>query len=168
MEINKREIKDVKDRKFPEQITLKPIGIIHTPFKELNGIPIQFSMSYAEGIIEIFHEFSPGLKDLEGFSHIYCIYYFDMVKVPVPLQSKPFLDDEVHGVFATRTPFRPNPIGISILKIESIIENKIHVQNVDILDSTPILDIKPYISDFDNQKTDKNGWIEGKYRKMKS
>ena len=168
MEIIKREIKNIKERKFPEQITFKPIGIIHTPFKELKGIPIQFSMSEAKGVIEIFPEYLPALKDLEGFSHIYCFYYFDMVKLPVPLQSKPFLDDETHGVFAIRTPFRPNPLGMSILRIESIEENKIFVFNVDILDSTPVLDIKPYISDFDSQKTVKNGWIKGKYKKIMS
>jgi len=168
MEISNREVKDVKEREFPEKIIYTPIGIIHTPFKELKGIPIQFSMSEAKGVIEIFPEYLPALKDLEGFSHIYCLFYFDIVKLPVPLQSKPFIDDEVRGVFAIRTPFRPNPIGISILKIEFIKENEIHVSNVDILNSTPILDIKPYISDFDNQKTDRNGWIEGKYKKMTS
>ncbi len=168
MELSKREIKDLKDREFPEDINFKPIGIIHTPFKTLKGIPIQFSLSDAKGEIEIFPNYLPALKDLEGFSHIYCLYFFDLVKLPVPLQSKPFLDDEMRGIFAIRTPFRPNPIGLSILKIETIKGNKILVSNVDILDSTPILDIKPYISDFDNQKTDKNGWIEGKYRKMTS
>ena len=168
MEITKRELIDFKERKFPEKICFKPIGIIHTPFKNLKGIPIQSFMSDTEGTIEIFSEFLPGLKDLSGFSHIYCLYYFDMVKLPVPLQSKPFLDNKIRGVFATRTPFRPNPIGISILQILEIKGNKIEVYNADILDNTPLLDLKPYVSHFDNIKTKKIGWLKGKIEKKVS
>jgi tRNA (Thr-GGU) A37 N-methylase len=91
-----------------------------------------------------------------------------MVKLPVPLQSKPFLDNEVKGVFAIRTPFRPNPIGISVLQILQIKENVIEVNNVDILDKTPILDLKPYVSKFDNRKTTKIGWLEDKIKKKYS
>jgi tRNA-Thr(GGU) m(6)t(6)A37 methyltransferase TsaA len=165
MEIMKREIKEIEKRKFPKKIKLKPIGIIHTPFKTLKGIPIQSSMSDTMGTIEIFHEYELGLKDLQGFSHIYCLYFFDMVKLPVPLQSKPFLDNEVKGVFAIRTPFRPNPIGLSILELIVIKENKIEVKNVDILDKTPILDLKPYAPQFDNVKTTKIGWLQGKVKR---
>ena len=91
-----------------------------------------------------------------------------MVKLPVPLQSKPFLDNEKRGVFAIRTPFRPNPIGISILEIIEIRENMIHVSNVDMLDKTPILDLKPYVSQIDNIETKKIGWLEGKIQKKVS
>ncbi|MFX0002629.1 MAG: tRNA (N6-threonylcarbamoyladenosine(37)-N6)-methyltransferase TrmO [Candidatus Hodarchaeota archaeon] len=168
MEITNKALIDFKERKFPQEICFKPIGIIHTPFKSLKGIPIQSSMSDAKGSIEIFSEFQAGLKDLSGFSHIYCLYFFDMVKLPVPLQSKPFLGDEKKGVFAIRTPFRPNPIGISILKILKIEQNKVEVKNVDILDCTPILDIKPYVSTFDNIKSTKIGWLKGKVRKKTS
>ena len=91
-----------------------------------------------------------------------------MVKQPVPLQSKPFLDNEVKGVFAIRTPFRPNPIGLSILEIIGIKENKIEVNNVDILDNTPLLDLKPYTPQFDNFKTTKIGWLKGKIKKKVS
>jgi len=165
MEITKRELINFKDRKFPDKICFNPIGIIHTPFKSLKGIPIQSSVSNEKGIIEIFHEYQSGLKDLSGFSHIYCLYFFDMVKIPVPLQSKPFLDDHLKGVFAIRTPFRPNPIGLSILQLLDIKENKIRVSNVDILDGTPILDLKPYVPQFDNIKTNKIGWLKGKIKK---
>ncbi|MFX0040889.1 MAG: tRNA (N6-threonylcarbamoyladenosine(37)-N6)-methyltransferase TrmO [Promethearchaeota archaeon] len=168
MEITKKIIIDFKERKFPQEICFKPIGIIHTPFKSFNGIPIQSSMSDRNGTIEIFSEFQAGLKDLSGFSHIYCLYFFDMVKLPVPLQSKPFLDNEIKGVFAIRTPFRPNPIGISILKILKIEENKVLVQNVDMLDKTPLLDLKPYISKFDNIKVNKIGWLQGKIKRKVS
>ena len=125
-------------------------------------------MSTNKGEIEIFDEFKAGLKDLSGFSHLYCLYLFDMVKLPVPLQSKPFLDNEKKGVFAIRTPFRPNPLGLSILEIIGIKENMIHVSNVDILDKTPILDLKPYISQIDNVETKKIGWLEGKIQKKVS
>ncbi len=168
MEITKRELIDFKQRKFPEKICFKPIGIIHTPFKILKGIPIQSSLSDAKGTIEIFPEYKSGLKELSGFSHIYCLYFFDMVKLPVPLQSKPFLDNELKGVFAIRTPFRPNPIGLSILQILEIKEHKIQVNNVDILDKTPILDLKPYVPYFDNIETEKIGWLNGKIKKKVS
>lgn len=164
MEIMKRELINLEDRKFPDEICFKPIGIIHTPFKSLKGIPIQSSMSDVEGIIEIFPNFVDGLKDLSGFSHLYCVYFFDMVKLPVPLQSKPFLSNEEKGVFAIRTPFRPNPIGISILEIINIDENIVKVKNVDILDGTPLLDLKPYVSQMDNVKSRKIGWLEGRIK----
>ncbi|MHA2324531.1 MAG: tRNA (N6-threonylcarbamoyladenosine(37)-N6)-methyltransferase TrmO, partial [Promethearchaeota archaeon] len=134
MEITKKDIAKLNERKFPEKICFIPIGIINTPFKEPKGIPIQFAMSDTKGIIEVFDEYEPGLKDLSGFSHLYCLYFFDLVKLPVPLQSKPFLDNEEKGIFAIRSPFRPNPIGLSILEISEVKENKIYVNNVDILD----------------------------------
>lgn len=168
MEISKRELKDFKERKFPDQVCFKPIGVIHTPFKTLKGIPIQSIMSDEKGIIEIFDEYLPALKDLDGFGYIYCLYLFDMVKLPVPLQSKPFLDDDIKGVFAIRSPFRPNPIGISILKLLKIEGNEIHVSDVEMLDKTPILDIKPYIPEIDTRVTDKIGWLKGKIRKKTS
>ncbi len=168
MEIINREIIDLKERKFPEEISFKPIGVIHSPFKSLKGIPIQSSMSNTKGIIEIFPEYEAGIKDLSGFSHAYCLYFFDMVKPPVLLQSKPFLDNKPKGVFAIRSPFRPNPIGLSVLKIKKIENNKIHVQNVDILDRTPLLDLKPYIPRFDNIKTNKIGWLQEKIKRKVS
>lgn len=168
MEIMKNNMIKFKDRIFPKKICFIPIGIIHSEFKSLKGIPIQFSMSESKGTIEIFPRYSEGLKDLEGFSHIYCIYYFDMVKLTVPLLSKPFLHDKNVGVFSMRTPFRPNPIGLSVFEIIEIKNNKIDVNNVDLLDQTPILDIKPYVYDFDSKKSFKHGWLEGKIRKMTS
>lgn len=168
MEIINRELIDFKERKFPEKVCFKPIGIIHTPFKSLEGIPIQSLMSNTKGTIEIFSEYESGLKDLSEFSHIYCLYFFDMVKLPVPFQSKPFLDNELRGVFAIRTPFRPNPIGLSILQILEIRGNKIDINNVDILDNTPLLDLKPYVPQFDNVKTKKIGWLKNKIKEKVS
>ena len=157
-----RELIDPNKRKFPEKVCFKPIGIIHTPLVSLKGIPIQSAISDVKGKIEIFPEYKAGLKDLSEFSHLYCLYFFDMVKLPVPLQSKPFLDNEKKGVFAIRTPFRPNPLGLSIFEIIEIRENIIYVSNVDILDKTPILDLKPYIPQFDNIETKKIGWLKEK------
>jgi len=165
MEITNRELIDFKERKFPENIGFKPIGKIRTPFKTLKGIPIQPSMSNTKGTIEIFPQYQSGLSN---FSHIYCLYLFDMVKPPIPLQSKPFLDNKIRGVFATRTPFRPNPIGISILRILEVKGNRIEVNHVDILDNTPLLDLKPYVPHFDNIKTKKIGWLKGKIKKKVS
>ena len=161
MEINKRELIDPNERKFPNEICFQPIGIIHSPFTGLKGIPIQSTMSDAKGKIEIFKQYQDALKDLDGFSHIFCLYFFDMVNPPVPLQSKPFLIYEIKGVFAIRTPFRPNPIGISILRLFEIDENILFVGDLDVLDKTPVLDIKPYVPQFDCQKTTKIGWLEG-------
>ncbi|MFX1382406.1 MAG: tRNA (N6-threonylcarbamoyladenosine(37)-N6)-methyltransferase TrmO [Promethearchaeota archaeon] len=166
MDILKREIKDFKERKFPEEICFQPIGMIHSELQNLKEIPIQYSLSHLKGMLEIFPNYYEGLKDLEGFSHLICLYFFDMVKLPVPLQSKPFLDNQEHGVFAIRTPLRPNPIGFSIFRILSIKNNEIHVDNIDAIDKTPILDIKPYIPKFDNVKTNKVGWIKSKTKML--
>jgi len=168
MEILNRELVKFEDRRFPEEVCFKPIGIIHTPFKSLKGIPIQFSFSNVKGTIELFPDYINGLEDLSGFSHLYCLYFFDMVKQPVPLQSKPFLMNEKKGVFAIRTPFRPNPIGISILEIINVKENKIAVKNIDILDKTPLLDLKPYVAEFDNVETTKIGWLRDRIINQKS
>ncbi|MGB5912817.1 MAG: tRNA (N6-threonylcarbamoyladenosine(37)-N6)-methyltransferase TrmO [Promethearchaeia archaeon] len=164
MEIINGNLKSFTERRFPEEICFKPIGVIHSPFKTLKGIPIQPTMSKTSAMIEIFLEYQNGLKDLEGFSYIYCLYVFDMVKLPVPLQSKPFLQDDIKGVFSIRTPFRPNPIGLSILELLDIEGNIIKVNNIDMLDKTPVLDIKPYVPQFDFRETDKIGWLKNKIR----
>ncbi|MFX0019126.1 MAG: tRNA (N6-threonylcarbamoyladenosine(37)-N6)-methyltransferase TrmO [Promethearchaeota archaeon] len=164
MEIINGNLKSFTERRFPEEICFKPIGVIHSPFKTLKGIPIQPTMSKTSGMIELFSAYQNGLKDLEGFSHIYCLYVFDMVKLPVPLLSKPFLQNELKGVFSIRTPFRPNPIGLSLLEISEINKNVIRVNNIDILDKTPVLDIKPYVPQFDFREIDKIGWLKNKIR----
>lgn len=139
---------------------MKPIGVIHTPFEELAGMPIQPAGAIGvSGVVEIFHEFIAGLKDLQGFSHIILIYEFHMSH-GFDLEVVPFMDTVARGLFATRAPKRPNPIGLSIVKLEHIEHGNIHVQNVDILDSTPLLDIKPYVPEFDSQVEVRTGWLE--------
>ncbi|MGB4655463.1 MAG: tRNA (N6-threonylcarbamoyladenosine(37)-N6)-methyltransferase TrmO [Bacteroidales bacterium] len=143
-------------------IVLEPIGIIYTPFKTREGMPIQsIGAKGVKGRIELNEEFVPGLADLDGFSHIILIYYFHK-SVGYELLTKPFLDNVQRGVFATRAPKRPNSIGLSVVRNLKIEKNIIYIENVDILDETPLLDIKPYIPDFDIHKTEKSGWIERK------
>ena len=147
-----------------KEIKLKPIGIIHTPYKEPKGIPIQGKFEKGvTGKVELFPEYKQGLKDIEGFSHIVLIYYFDRSKKE-ELLSKPFLEDEEHGIFAIRSPHRPNHIGLSIVKLEKVKKNVITFSEVDILDGTPLLDIKPYVSHFDSRENVKNGWLEKHFR----
>jgi tRNA-Thr(GGU) m(6)t(6)A37 methyltransferase TsaA len=141
------------------EIVFQPIGIIHTPFHDIEGMPIQASGAQGiKGVIDIFPEYGEGLADLDGFSHIIILYHFHKTST-YNLTVVPFLDDKPHGVFATRAPKRPNPIGISVVKLERIVKNELHVVNVDILDGTPLLDIKPFVPDFDHHEITRSGWF---------
>jgi len=153
------------------EIGYRPIGIIHSPFTEIEGMPIQpTGASGIRGSVEVFPEFAEGLKDLDGFSHVILLYHFHQVR-EVKLVVTPFMDPQPRGVFATRAPKRPNPIGLSIVKLLSIEQNVLHVENVDILDGTPLLDIKPYVPEFDHHPADRVGWLaraKGQVRRQKS
>lgn len=143
-------------------INYKPIGIINTPHKTKDGIPIQSNAAKGiKGTITIEKKFMEGLEDLEGFSHIFLIYHFHK-SANYTLKTRPFLDDKSHGVFSTRAPQRPNPVGISVVKLIRIKNNVLEIENIDILDGTPLLDIKPYIPDFDIHEVEKIGWIVNK------
>jgi tRNA-Thr(GGU) m(6)t(6)A37 methyltransferase TsaA len=149
-------------------LRLKPIGVIRSPFKKLVGMPIQTVFSKkGDGTVELFPEFKQGLQDLEGFSHIMLIYQFHKSK-GYQLVCRPFLDEVTRGVFATRAPARPNPIGISIVKIKGIRGSKIAVASLDVLDGTPLLDIKPYIPHFDASAPKNTGWFEKALGKKKA
>lgn len=149
-------------------IKYRPIGIIHTPYKSLSDMPIQpTGASTSGGKLIMKPEYTPGLTDLGGFSHIYLIYHFHRVQ-NYQLVVTPFLDEKQHGVFATRAPKRPNPIGLSIVELVSIEDNVLILNNVDILDGTPILDIKPYVPAFDLQENVKAGWLTGKDEDVKT
>lgn len=139
-------------------IYYKPIGVIHSEHTVAEETPIQ--PAYAKGcrgLAEIFPEYEEGLRDLDGFSHVYVIYHFSLSE-SAKLIVKPFLQDVERGVFATRAPSRPNAIGLSIVELESREGNILYFNGVDILDSTPLLDIKPYITRFDCVQTLHNGW----------
>lgn len=141
-------------------IELKPIGIIRTPFKALNGMPIQpAGAAGVKGVVEVFEEYRAGLKDLDGFSHIILLYHFHRSQ-GFNLHVVPFMDSEPRGLFATRAPKRPNPIGLSVVQLDKIEDGVLHIQNVDILDGTPLLDIKPYVPEFDAQVKVRTGWLE--------
>jgi tRNA (adenine37-N6)-methyltransferase len=152
-------------------ITYRPIGIIHSPFTEIKGMPIQ--PSGAKGVagkIEIYKEYAGGLKDLEGFSHIIIIYHFHLSSGYSPT-VKPFMDDTPRGVFSTRAPKRPNPIGLSVVRLREIGGNILHIEDIDVVDSTPLLDIKPYVPEFEPQEVVRTGWLAekaGKSRVVKS
>jgi len=139
---------------------LKHIGLIHSPFTEPEGMPIQpAGASGVKGTVEVFEEYRAGLKDLDGFSHIILLYRFHRSH-GFNLQVVPFLDSEPRGLFATRAPKRPNPIGLSVVRLDRIEAGVLHVENVDILDGTPLLDIKPYVPEFDAQAEVRTGWLE--------
>lgn len=149
-----------------DEIKYKPIGIIHSPFKEPKGTPIQPAAAKGiKGKVEVFPEYAEGLKDVKEFSHIILVCHFHLSKKP-SLKVKPFMDDQMRGVFATRAPSRPNPIGISIVRLIKIEENILHVQDVDIIDGTPLLDIKPYVCEFDPKEVNKIGWLEKNVHKL--
>lgn len=146
-------------------IKFKSIGTIHTPFKDLEGMPIQpIGARGVKGIIELDKEYMGGLKDLDGFSHIILIYHLHLSSGH-SLEVKPFLDNEKRGIFATRSPKRPNQIGISVVRLEKIEKSNIHILDVDMVDGTPLLDIKPYVPHFDKNEDDNLsiGWFEDKH-----
>ena len=142
------------------KIEFTPIGIIHSPFMEPEGMPIQpVGAARVKGTVEVFENFHPGLEDLDGFSHIILLYHFHRSH-GFDLRVVPFMDSRKRGLFATRAPKRPNPIGLSVVQLDKIEHGVLHIQNVDILDGTPLLDIKPYVPEFDAQVEVRTGWLE--------
>jgi len=141
------------------EIIFRPIGTVHSPFKEPPGTPIQPTASPdTQGVVEVFPEYQEGLQDLDGFSHIFLVYYFHLSQ-GFSLKVKPFLDDRRRGLFATRAPARPNPIGISIVRLDKIDGNRLYIREMDIVDGTPLLDIKPYVPGFDHRAGATSGWV---------
>ena len=148
-------------------MNVEPIGVIHSPFAQREDMPIQpIGAAGAAGRVEVFEPFRAGLRDLEGFSHVILLYHFHRSE-GFALTVRPFLDDREHGVFATRAPRRPNPIGLSVLRLEGIKQGVLRVRDVDILDGTPLLDIKPYVPDFDRPEAVRVGWLEGRRQRVR-
>jgi tRNA-Thr(GGU) m(6)t(6)A37 methyltransferase TsaA len=154
-----------------KKIEYKPIGIIRSPFKDTKGMPIQpTGAKGVRGRVVIEPEYVDGLRDIEGFSHIILIYHFHLSK-GFSLEVKPFMDDKLRGVFATRAPRRPNPIGLSVVRLIKMEGRTLHIEDVDIVDETPLLDIKPYVPKFDVVKVERIGWLSkraGKAGKVKA
>jgi tRNA (adenine37-N6)-methyltransferase len=141
------------------EFTMKSIGVIHSPFTDKKQTPIQSARSQAIGQVEVYPEFVEGLQDTEGFSHLILLYAFHQSEGYL-LHVKPFLDDQLRGLFATRHPCRPNPIGLSIVRLTARHGNVLEIEGVDVLDGTPLLDIKPYVPDFDVRDDTRVGWYE--------
>jgi len=145
---------------LPRVLRLRPIGVIRTPFREAAGTPIQPRQAKGvKGTVEVFERFQEGLKDLQGFERIWLVYWFHRA-AEARLRVIPYLDDQERGLFATRAPCRPNPIGISPVRLLGVEGNVLSVADVDILDGTPLLDIKPYVPHFDCFEVTRCGWVE--------
>lgn len=143
-----------------KQIIINPIGIIHTPFNDIKGMPIQpLAAKGVKGYIELFPKYIEGLTDLTEFSYITLLYHLHKIN-DYDLMVKPFMDNKEHGIFATKSPKRPNAIGLSTVKLLGIENNVIHIEMVDMLNGTPLIDIKPFFSKFDNRTNTKSGWLD--------
>jgi len=141
------------------RLGLTPIGLIHSPHRQAEGTPIQPRWAAGiEGTVDVFPGFAPGLRDLDGFDRIWLLYWFDRAQ-PAQLEVVPYLDTQKRGVFATRAPSRPNPIGLSCVRLLAIEGSRLRVADLDVLDGTPLLDIKPYAPDFDVFAVERIGWF---------
>jgi tRNA (adenine37-N6)-methyltransferase len=146
---------------------MSAVGVIHTPYTTKEEAPIQGNFHPdATGMVEVFDKFAAGLLDISLFSHLVLLYFFDRAN-EVELVRRPFLDDTPHGIFATRHPCRPNGIGLSIVKLLCREDNVLHVSGIDVLDGTPLLDIKPYVTRFDCFPEASEGWFAGKEKRKK-
>jgi tRNA-Thr(GGU) m(6)t(6)A37 methyltransferase TsaA len=142
-----------------DELVVKPIGVVHSPFQDPKGTPIQPTGGRdVSAQVEILPEYAEGLKDLDGFSHIFLIYQFHRTKGPRLLVT-PFMDDELRGVFSTRAPTRPNPIGLSVVELVRVEGSTLHIKCVDVLDGTPVLDVKPYVPEVDSCGDARVGWL---------
>ena len=145
-----------------KKISYTPIGIIHTPFKEPRGVPIQPTAGQdIQAVVEVFPEFSEGLADLEGFSHLILLFHMHLSR-EYSLKVTPFMDTRLRGLFSTRAPSRPNSIGLSIVRLEKVEDNRLYIRDVDMVDKSPLLDIKPYFSTLDEREEVRIGWLENK------
>ena len=151
--------------------TFKAIGVLRTPYKDKEGVPIQGAFdSDSLGTAEVFKDYAAGLQDIEGFSHLILLYLFHRSE-GYDLICRPYMEDEEHGVFAMRAPKRPNPIGLSVVRLLRREGAVLQLSEMDMLDKTPLLDIKPYIPPFDHRKNVRLGWMDrafrqGKFRKV--
>ena len=143
------------------EFVMRSIGVIHTPFSETRGMPIQPAFSDAGGQVEVLAEYADGLQDLEKFSHVILVYALHRSN-GYALRVRPFLDEVTRGLFATRHPCRPNPIGLSIVRLVSRRDNVLDVEGIDVLNGTPLLDIKPYVPDFDSHPGARAGWYDSR------
>lgn len=144
-----------------ERYEYEPIGVIHTPFESPVDMPIQpIGDATTEGTVELEDGYADGLRDLEGFSHCILLYHFNETADDVSMRVEPFLDADARGLFATRAPNRPNPIGLSVVEILAVEDGELTVGGIDVVDGTPLLDVKPFVPDFDVPEDATTGWLE--------
>ena len=150
------------------EVVYKPIGVVHSPFKVPQDVPIQsVAAEGVMGIVEVAREYVDGLRDVDGFSHLILIYHCHLAQ-DYSLLVRPFLDERLHGVFSTRAPSRPNPVGVSVVRLTRMEKNILYIQDVDIIDGTPLLDIKPFVPEFDQRKAERIGWLTKNIDKLHS
>ena len=150
------------------EVVYKPIGVVHSPFKVPQDVPIQsVAAEGVMGYVEVAREYVEGLRDVDGFSHLILIYHCHLAQ-DYSLLVRPFLDERLHGVFSTRAPSRPNPVGVSVVRLTRMEKNILHIQDVDIIDGTPLLDIKPFVPEFDQRKAERIGWLTKNIDKLHS
>ena len=146
---------------------MRPIGVVRSPYREASEVPKGLGAKHsAEGTLEIDVELAEGLADIDGFSHLFVIWVFDRSGGACELMGTPPCDDTPHGVFATRSPYRPNPIGLTVVELVRREGSRLHVRGLDMLDGTPILDIKPYLSGVPEEKL-RRGWLEEAEKKKR-
>jgi tRNA-Thr(GGU) m(6)t(6)A37 methyltransferase TsaA len=151
-----------------DAIAYRPIGRIHSPFPSRENMPIQPTGALGTpGTVRVFEEYEEGLSDLEGFSHLFLVYHFHLTR-ETRLRVVPFLDKVPRGVFATRSPNHPNPIGLSVVRLLGIDGRTLHIEDVDVVDSTPLLDIKPYVPAFDQRDSVRTGWMQSALARVES
>ena len=149
-----------------DPVTFHPIGVIHTPFTDIDGMPVQPTAAVGvPGRIDIDPAFAPGLVDVDGFSHLILLYHLHEIR-DAKLSVTPFLDTVPHGIFATRSPARPNAIGLSVVRVVAVGTSTIDIEDVDMLDGTPLLDIKPYVPAFDDREDARVGWFATRLRRL--
>ena len=146
----------------PSAVVMMPVGVVHSPYLNLNDMPIQnIAAETDEAELEVFEAFELALKDIQGFEYLMLITHLHQCKRQ-PLEVIPFLDSQMHGAFATRSPMRPNNLGLSIIKLNKVLGRRLHFSGNDMLNLTPVLDIKPYVPVFDKRDTNKVGWYQGR------
>lgn len=149
-------------------IVYRPIGVVRSPFTDTDGMPVQPSRaSGTRGSVVVEDEFVDGLADLDGFSHVILVCHLHRAR-PHRLKVVPYLDTEERGVFATRAPSRPNPIGLSVVRLLGIDGATLEIADLDLLDGTPVLDLKPFVGDFDQPPDARFGWLEKARRRQRS
>jgi tRNA-Thr(GGU) m(6)t(6)A37 methyltransferase TsaA len=149
-----------------EPVTFTPIGVIRSPYTDIAGMPVQAAgAAGVVGTIELEPAYAPGLRDIEGFSHLILLYHLHLIREPA-LEVVPFLDTVSHGVFATRSPKRPTPIGLSVVRLLAVEGTRLTIEGVDMVDGTPLLDLKPYVPAFDAVAAERTGWYAGKVERV--